>query len=110
MMTASCLAGDDINFFDDQNQLLSGINLCLESWYEMPYLREIKLTLLIINSGVKKDCHYHIKHFLQDYLLLNAQNLYGEDYFCFQQETASSSKATRNQKWLTENVPKTRNT
>jgi hypothetical protein len=42
---------------------------------------------------------------LQDHLLQYVEYLYGEDYCCFQQDSAPYHKATRIQEWLTENVP-----
>jgi hypothetical protein len=52
--------------------------------------KKCKLPLPFINIGVKIDQKYYIKRVLQDHLLQNAQNLYEEDYFCYQQNSAPS--------------------
>jgi hypothetical protein len=56
--------------------------------------KKSKLPLLFIDSDVKIDQHYYIKQVLQDHLLQHAQNLYPKDYFCFQQNSVPSHKAT----------------
>jgi hypothetical protein len=47
-----------------------------------------KLPLLLIDSGVRQVQNYYIKHVLQVHLLEHAYKLYGEEYFCFQQDSA----------------------
>jgi hypothetical protein len=47
-----------------------------------------KVLLLFIDIEVKIDQHYYISHILQYHLLQHAKNLYTEEYFCFQQDSA----------------------
>jgi hypothetical protein len=61
--------------------------------------KKSKLSSFIVDSGVIIDQHYYIKYVLQAHRLQNAQLMYGEDFFCFQQDSAPYFKATRIQKW-----------
>jgi hypothetical protein len=42
---------------------------------------------------------------LEKHLLPTARILYGEEYFCFQQDGAPSQTAKNVQKWCDENLP-----
>jgi hypothetical protein len=48
---------------------------------------------------------YYIDHVLEDHLLEHDKNLHEEDYFCFQQDSVSSHRSKRSQKWLKDNFP-----
>jgi transposase len=64
-----------------------------------------KLPLLFIEKGVKVDTNYYIQHVLKDHLLPHATSLYGDDYYCFQQDSAPSHKSKRTQEWCERNLP-----
>lgn len=63
-----------------------------------------KLPLLFIDRGVKINQDYYIQHVMQNHLLVHARNLYGNDYYCFQQDSAPSHKAARAQDWCRVNL------
>lgn len=64
-----------------------------------------KLPLLFIERGVKINKEYYLDHVLKGHLQEHAKKLYGEDYYCFQQDSAPSHKAKLTQKWCEENLP-----
>jgi hypothetical protein len=49
-----------------------------------------------------KRSKYYKQEILERHLLPAAQNLYGDDYFCFQQDRAPSHKAKIAQYWFEE--------
>jgi transposase len=63
------------------------------------------LPLLFIDSNVKINAACYLKEILQGHLLQNAINLYGDDYFCFQQDSAPAHKAKICQEWCAQNLP-----
>lgn len=63
-----------------------------------------KLPLLFIDRGVKINQDFYIQNVLQDHLLKNAQMVYGNEYYCFQQDSAPSHKAKRTQDWCRQNL------
>lgn len=63
-----------------------------------------KLPLLFIDRGVKINQEYYIQNVLKGHLLEHARKLYGNDYFCFQQDSAPSHKAKRTQDWCRTNL------
>lgn len=67
--------------------------------------RKGKLPLLFIDKGVKINQEYYISNVLENHLLVHAKEMYGEDYFCFQQDSAPAHKAKRTQAWCKENLP-----
>lgn len=67
--------------------------------------RKGKLPLLFIEKGVKIDTDYYIENVLKNHLLPYAKELYGDEYYCFQQDSAPSHKAKRTQQWCEENLP-----
>lgn len=64
-----------------------------------------KLPLLFIEKGVKIDTDYYIQNVLKEHLLPHATRLYGDQFYCFQQDSAPSHKAKRTQAWCEENLP-----
>lgn len=64
-----------------------------------------KLSLLFIEKGVKVNAQYYLDQVLRAHLLPEAQKLFGEDYFCFQQDGAPSHTARTVQAWFGENLP-----
>jgi transposase len=64
-----------------------------------------KLPLLFIESGVKINQSYYIEHVLERHVLAHVKEMYGDDYFIFQQDSAPSHKAKNTQKWLAANFP-----
>lgn len=63
-----------------------------------------KLPLLFIERGVKINKEYYIQNVLENHLLPHAMELYGDNYFCFQQDGAPSHKAKVTQEWCRENL------
>lgn len=64
-----------------------------------------KLPLLFVEKGVKITKEYYLENVLKNHLLPHAVELFGDDYFCFQQDSAPSHGAKCVQAWLSENVP-----
>lgn len=64
-----------------------------------------KLPLHFVEPGVKVNQTYYIEEVLERHLLPHAKDLYGEEYFCFQQDSAPAHKAKKTIEWLKENVP-----
>lgn len=64
-----------------------------------------KLPLVFIDKGVKINKEYYLEEVLKKHLLPDAKALFGDDYFCFQQDSAPAHKAKIIQKWLGDNLP-----
>lgn len=64
-----------------------------------------KLPLKFIERGVKINAQYYLTEVLKNHLVNNAKILYGDEYYCFQQDSAPSHKAKVVQQYLSENVP-----
>lgn len=64
-----------------------------------------KIPLLFIERGVKINQDYYIDEVLKGHLLKHASAMYGDDYYCFQQDSAPSHKAKRTQEWCRTNLP-----
>jgi hypothetical protein len=63
-------------------------------------LQKSKLFLLFKKAGGKINRDYFIEHILKNLLYEHAQNLNGEYFFCFQQDSASFLKPQRSKKRL----------
>lgn len=64
-----------------------------------------KIPLLFIERGTKINQDYYITEVLEGHLLNHAKVMFGDDYYCFQQDSAPSHKAKRTQEWLKTNLP-----
>lgn len=64
-----------------------------------------KLPLLFIDKGVKINKEYYLEHVLQGHLKPYAKKLFGNDSFCFQQDSAPAHKASIVQEWCKEHLP-----
>ena len=64
-----------------------------------------KLPLHFVEKGVKINQDYYIEQVLKNHLLPHAHTLFGNNYFCFQQDSAPAHKGKRTQQWLKENLP-----
>lgn len=64
-----------------------------------------KLPLKFIERGVKINAEYYLKEVLENHMLPYANALFGDDYYCFQQDSAPSHKARSVQRFLEENTP-----
>lgn len=62
------------------------------------------LPLLFIDRGVKINQDYYIETVLKNHLLVHATKIYGDDYYCFQQDSAPAHKSNRCQDWCRENL------
>lgn len=54
---------------------------------------------------MKINTDYYIENFLKNHVLPHAKELYGSDYYCFQQDSAPSHQSKRTQQWCDENLP-----
>lgn len=68
------------------------------------FSRKGKLPLLFIERGVKINQDYYISRVLNGHMLEHVEALYGEEYYCFQQDSAPSHKAKRTQEWCANNL------
>jgi hypothetical protein len=66
--------------------------------------RKGRLPLVFINRGVKINAEYYKKEVLQRILLPEPQKLYGDEYYCFQQDGAPSHTANIVQRWCEDNL------
>lgn len=64
-----------------------------------------KLPLVFIEKGVKVNQNYYKDEVLKKILLPEAQKLFKNDYFCFQQDGAPAHTAKTVQEWCEENLP-----
>jgi hypothetical protein len=55
--------------------------------------RNFHLPLVCIDRGIKISAEYYKKEFLHRILPPEAQKLYGDEYYCFQQDGAPSHTA-----------------
>lgn len=62
------------------------------------------LPLVFIEKGVKINEKYYLEEVLQKQFLPAIKNLYGEEYYCFQQDGAPSHSAKIVQDWCNENL------
>ena len=63
-----------------------------------------KLPLIFIEKGVKINAKYYVEEVMEKNVLPNTKKLYGEDYYCFQQDGAPSHTANITQAWCKENL------
>lgn len=63
-----------------------------------------KLPLVFIEKGVKVNQQVYLEAVLKAHLLPEALKLFGNDYFCFQQDGAPSHTAKTVQDWCEENL------
>lgn len=66
-----------------------------------------KLPLVFVEPGVKINSEYYVNEILEKELLPNAQKLFGDDCFYFQQDSAPAHKAKRTVDWLKKICPDT---
>ena len=66
--------------------------------------RRGKLPLIFIDKGVKINQKYYLEEVLEKNLLPEAQKLFGNDYYCFQQDGAPSHTAHLVQRWCNANL------
>lgn len=64
-----------------------------------------KLPLIFIDKGVKINAQYYLNEVLMNVVKPATTTMYGNDYFCFQQDGAPSHTAKIVQAWCTENLP-----
>lgn len=64
-----------------------------------------KLPLLFIDRGVKINKEYYLDAVLKDHVLPNAETLFGDEPYCFQQDSAPAHKAKVVQEWCKANFP-----
>ena len=64
-----------------------------------------KLPLLFIEKGVKINAQYYLDNVLVNHLLPHASTLFGDEPYCFQQDSAPAHKAKIVQNWLKDNMP-----
>lgn len=62
-----------------------------------------KLPLVFIDRGVKINRHVYISQVLEAAALPGCRELFGDDYYCFQQDGAPSHTANDTQAWCREN-------
>lgn len=60
--------------------------------------------LLFVEHGAKINSNYYINEILERHLLTNAEKLYGDEYYCFQQDSAPAHRAKQTATWLKENL------
>jgi inhibitor of nuclear factor kappa-B kinase subunit alpha len=58
-----------------------------------------KLPLIFIEMGVKINANYYLEEVLKKNVIPNAKSLFGDDYYCFQQDGAPSHTANITQAW-----------
>ena len=63
-----------------------------------------KFPLHFIEKGVKLNAKYYLTEILQKNVLPTAKKLFGNNYYCFQQDGATSHTANVNQAWCKENL------
>lgn len=66
--------------------------------------RKGKLPLVFIDKGVKINAKYYLEEVLQKRLIPAVQQMYGTEYYCFQQDGAPAHTANLVQKWCEENL------
>ena len=64
-----------------------------------------KLPLIFIEKGVKINQQYYLDNVLKSHLLVEAKKLFGDEYYCFQQDGAPAHTAKSVQEWCEENLP-----
>uniref|UniRef100_A0A2M4DSA6 Putative dde superfamily endonuclease n=1 Tax=Anopheles darlingi TaxID=43151 RepID=A0A2M4DSA6_ANODA len=64
-----------------------------------------KLPLLFIDRGVKINKEYYLEFVLKRHLLPCAKELFGDEEFCFEQDSAPADKALVVQSWCKDNLP-----
>ena len=64
-----------------------------------------RISLKFIDQGVKINKEYYKEHVLEQLVLLEAQAMYGNDDYVFQQDSAPAHKATVVQMWCETNFP-----
>lgn len=62
------------------------------------------LPLVFIDKGVKINAKYYLEEVLQRNLLPELQKMYGDDYYCFQQDGAPAHTANVVQAWCERNL------
>lgn len=67
--------------------------------------RRGRLPLLFLEKGVKIKKENYLQNVLKDHLLPEAQKIFGDEYFLFQQDSAPAHKAKLVQAWCEENLP-----
>lgn len=67
--------------------------------------RRAKLPLVFIEKGVKINQQYYKDEVLKKFLLPEAKKIYGDDYYCFQQDSAPAHAAKSVQDWCKANLP-----
>jgi hypothetical protein len=65
--------------------------------------RKRRLRLVFIDRGVKINTEYYKTEVLERILLPEAQKLYGDEYYCFQQDGEPSQTANIVQRWCEDN-------
>lgn len=63
-----------------------------------------KLPLIFIEKGVKINQKYYLDEVLKKVLLPEAQKLFGDDFYCFQQDGAPAHTAKLVQQWCEQNL------
>jgi inhibitor of nuclear factor kappa-B kinase subunit alpha len=63
-----------------------------------------KLPLIFIEKGVKINANYYLEEVLKKNVMPNAKSLFGDDYYCFQQDGAPSHTANITQAWCKTNL------
>jgi transposase len=63
-----------------------------------------KLPLVFIDKGVKINANYYKTEVLEKVLLPNMQSMYGDDYYCYQQDGAPSHTSNAVQTWCSDNL------
>jgi hypothetical protein len=66
--------------------------------------RNFEFSLVVIDRGVKINAEYYKTEILQRILVPEAQKLYGDEYYCFQQDGAPSHTENMVQKWCEDNL------
>lgn len=64
-----------------------------------------KLPLLFIDKGVRINSEYYLNNILINHMLPHAKQLYGNNEFCFQQDSAPAHSARIVQRWCQDNLP-----
>lgn len=66
--------------------------------------RKGKFPLVFIERGVKINANYYLEEILKKNVLPNATQMYGDEYYCFQQDGAPSHTANVVQAWCRQNL------